>query len=326
MNKIKDIISVLAIAASLALTAVSCINEDLSACIPSLRVYFDYNADSKTGYYVIDPSKLYSLHLLVFNENGELVDEEVDNTPKLSTDYFMEVKGLRDGRYTFVAWGNIGGKHYAFSDNPSLGHYIDSLNIKLACINDGVIDEQIEHLFYASHQDQCLNIDKDVNLVRLQLEDNTYDLHITVEGIDSLDAAANNYAAVITDNNGQYDFENNIWDASDRFSYIQPFVWSPPLQNDAQPSIHTETAVLGLSAHSSQILDVRAESGENIVHDNIIETITKVYAASGVRLDFGAVREFNLLYTVNHTPKTGWVIVSITVNGWRYIPQSNTEL
>ncbi|MDR0994696.1 MAG: FimB/Mfa2 family fimbrial subunit [Tannerella sp.] len=296
----------------------SCINEDLSNCAAGdTRVYFNYTLP-KAGSYGIVPDSVKQLQLFVFDMGGNLVTEQTDTAPKLSPDYYMEVKALLPGQYKFVAWGNVAGRQYSFTGlTKSSSGQLDQMTVDLQDIGDGSCNDQLHPLFYATHADAAETIVADKSQrIQLQMVEDTYKINVTVMGMDSLSAADNAYQAEISDNNGNYKFDNSIAPCAE-FNYIQPMA--------AKPATHlyrldASLSVLQLAASRKHpVLSIRNESTKALLfQDNLVELILAANEV-GAAINFTNTHDFNIIYMMNESSSMSVVLY---INGWKVVRQN----
>jgi hypothetical protein len=191
----------------------SCIKEDLTDCQPVLRVVF--TGEDET----IDPDNLQKASLFIFNENDEFVTSYSIDNPLLNTIYQPDVK-LAPGKYNFVVWFNLLSLYSAFPapDNSQTEKVVRSqAGISLQLPENRIIDETqttLLPLLYGSLNDATLHSTGE-NIFTIPLNQNTNTIRLTLSG---LVATRDDYRFTITDNNGNYQF-NDDFAPCENFSY-----------------------------------------------------------------------------------------------------------
>lgn len=84
----------------------SCVKEDFDGCvINTTRLNFKYFADGDEN---VICDYIEGVSLLVYDAaTGELIKEKAITGSSKFEDYFIELKDLQPGKYSFIAWGNI---------------------------------------------------------------------------------------------------------------------------------------------------------------------------------------------------------------------------
>ncbi|MDR1938598.1 MAG: FimB/Mfa2 family fimbrial subunit [Tannerellaceae bacterium] len=294
----------------------SCVQDDLSDCISDKRIYFDYaEALSSPKHEGINPADITRMNLFVFDENNLFVSEYIDESPRISPEYFMSVPGLKAGNYKFVAWGNLK-EQYAISI-PGLipgETNFDDIRVSLKCIENSTVKEILKPLFFATHaESNTIEILEMTNqFIRLKLVDDLYKINVTVTGLDSASIADNDYRIDISDDNGIYRF-NNDFASCEKFTYTQPC--SEP-NNELKASL----TVLRLAANRNPVLRlINKQTNRALIEDDLVKLILSANEI-GASIDFDKTHEFDIKYELEQLSSSGNII--IYVNGWKLIRQS----
>ncbi|MDR1918342.1 MAG: FimB/Mfa2 family fimbrial subunit [Tannerellaceae bacterium] len=294
----------------------SCIQDDLSGCISDKRIFFTYEqAVSAQKHEGINPDDITRMNLFIFDENNLFVKEYIDESPRMSPEYYMTVRGLKAGQYKLVAWGNLK-EQYGLSTSTLIPGEtkFDDLRVALKSIENGLVEESLVPLFFATHTESNSIEVKELESqsFRLNLVDNLYKIHVTVAGLDSAAVANYDYSIDISDDNGMYRF-NNDFASCDPFTYTQP-----SLKSEDSNELKATLNVLRLTAKRTPILRmVNKQTKKVMIESNLVKLILSVNDL-GASIDFNKTHEFDIRYELDQRESLGIIIY---INGWKLIEQ-----
>jgi hypothetical protein len=280
------------------------------------RIYFDYEqTESLQKSKSISTADITRINLFIFDANGLFVSEYIDEAPQIGPGYFMTIDDLKAGYYRFVAWGNLN-EQYAFSPALIPGETaFDDLRVFLKSIQNNVVEEQLEPLFFATHKgsNTIEILAMTTQNIRLNLENNLYKVNVTVAGMDSASVADNDYRIDISDNNGAYTFDNDFAPCAP-FTYTQTCIVDQERNNDLKASLK----VLRLAANRNPMLRlVNKQTNHIIIEDNLVGLISEINEA-GAAIDFAKTHEFDIRYELDQLSS---MHIIIYINGWKLVRQ-----
>jgi hypothetical protein len=190
-----------------------CIGDDLTECGVSLRYQYTRNVDGTDKL----ASEIKKVNLYVFDSAGIFLDEYITDAKYLNGMNMVKLN-LPPGKYSFVAWGNLGSDYElpAFEKGKTT---IDQATLSLKRIGKTVSNHP-EALFFGSlsqtdilpalwkNQVLTINMTKDTNKIR-----------IIAKGLSAQDLAQKNFSCRIVSANGDYKFDNSL-NGSEKLEYI----------------------------------------------------------------------------------------------------------
>lgn len=285
----------------------SCIRENLDDCPParsSLRVYFSYDFDLATK--AVSEKDIENVYLYVFDKDDQFVLSKWEHNVQLNENEYIDLE-LPPGSYNIVAWFNQG-EHY--KTNPTTDGFLEGKTLRtdaqlyLDLSSENSVSTELPHLLYGGLSNIVVSGVTD-HRYTIPVQQNTYRINLTVEGLPT---TPDTYATVISDNNGSYNFDNSFAPCTE-FQYIKTTRFGDNSQ------LKTSTVVLRLGDERKPILKFLNEtSQENLFAGDLIALI-KEANKYGASLDFKKTHEFDILLTFNAD-----MSVTVTVNGWKYIP------
>ncbi|MDR1499384.1 MAG: FimB/Mfa2 family fimbrial subunit [Tannerellaceae bacterium] len=181
-----------------------CINEDLSHCGVGIRFKYTKNVDG------VDKlaSEIKKINIYVFDSDSILVGEYIIDADQLDGTHTARLN-IPPGRYSFVAWGNVGDDYELpvfVKGKTTLGDAVLSLKR-----TGKTVSSHPSPLFFGSiasadvqpalSSDQVLTIDmiKDTKKIR-----------VIAKGLPAKEIAAGSFSCRITSANGDYKFDNSL--------------------------------------------------------------------------------------------------------------------
>lgn len=285
----------------------SCIRENLDDCPParsSLRIYFSYDFDLISK--ALAGKDIENVHLYVFDKDDRFVLCKPEYNVQLDGNEYIDLE-LPPGTYNIVAWFNQG-EHYR--TNPDADGFSEGKTLRtdaqlyLDLPSGDSICTELPHLLYGGLSDVVVTGVTE-HRYTIPVQQNTYRINLTVEGLPS---TSDTYATVISDDNGRYNFDNS-------FAPCSEFRYKTTTLFGSNKQLNTSTVVLRLSDGRQPVLNFLNEtSQENLFAGDLIALI-KEANKYGASLDFKNTHEFDILLTFNAD-----MSVTVTVNGWKYIP------
>ncbi len=274
-----------------------CIQEDLSDCPPvGIKVYFSYASTyAPKG---INPAEVDRIDLFVFDEQGIFLSQWSDETPQLSPDYYITISSLPEGDYQFIAWG---GMHECYAAAPAVFKVGQTTFAEAKLVLEHLssdIPAGLHPLFHAakiSHIDPVRE-----QMVVMPLVQNHNTINLSTEGLPS---SGDTFRFTITDNNGQYNFDNS-------FAPDVNFNYTTLCGKDAQGQLQSTLTVLRLGADRHPQLTVYNETEGTVL---FTEDLVKLINAAGT-IDFATTHDFDIRLKF-HTDAS----VDVMVNGWLVI-------
>ncbi len=274
----------------LPLLITGCIKEDLSDCPNGLRVYFSYESS-------LNPAEVDRMNLYVFDNKGIFVGTWYDETPQLSSSYFMTVPNLSAGDYRFVAWGSV---RDCYSITPaSFVPGQTTLSEALLYFSrpaDNIVTTAPRPLFFATKDATVLPAQEQT--VTLPLVQNHNKINLTTEGISS---SGDLFRLVITDNNGKYNFDNS-------FATDANFHYTTLCNQDANGQPAGTLTVLRIASYRHPIIEIYNDTKGRLIYS--ADLVTLLNATPGI--NYETMHEFNIHISFNADLST-----DVSVNGWQ---------
>jgi hypothetical protein len=287
----------------------------MSSCVADKRVYFNYEPNKSAHKHEgINPDDITRMNLFVFDENDFFVKEYIDESPRISPEYYMTIQGLKAGIYKLIAWGNLKEQYGLAAPTLIPGETkFDDLRVALKCIDNGEVKEQLTPLFFATHSgsNSVEILEMKTQFIHLNLVDDMYKINVTVAGLDAASVADFTYSIDIADNNGMYRF-NNDFAACEPFIYTQPCAVSAEGNNELDASL----TVMRLEATRNPVLRlVNKQTGKALFEDRLVSLILSVNEM-GASIDFEKTHEFDIRYELDQLSTVGIIVY---INGWKLI-------
>ena len=268
-----------------------CIKEDLSDCPAGMKLYFTYEPATyaRTG---INESEVEKIDLFVFDAGGILRAVYTDESPSLSSDYFMTINDLPSGDYTFVAWCGVP-TYYKFGPSEmvpgrtKLSEALLYLDYETEVLN-GVLPIFHSHLpaHVSSQRGQTLF---------LPLEQAYNTVNLTTEGLSQ---SGDTYRMRIYDNNGTYNFDYTFADCGD-------LIYTAPCVRDATGQLSASLNILKLADGRSPIFEItNVTQGTTLYRADLVALINEIGTAT---YDTVHVYDIHLKFGLD---------VSDSINGW----------
>lgn len=288
----------------------SCIGEDNSDCASGkVKVYFTYR--TTYGPWLIDPTEISSINLLIFDENGTFVGEWTDRNPAMSSSYYMEVP-LSYGSYRFVCWAGMEDS-YTVTPDPLVKRQtlMNNCILSLNRSSQNTVTVTPHHLFHALLKEGV--VDKPECSFTLEIKKLTNTINVTSEGLTS---TADEYRLTIDDNNGDYNFEASpASTANEKLQYLST------CRKDEKGQPYTSLRVMTLDENRpNPVLTLtNTTQNETAFTANLVELILKLRERA-VTVDFDNIHTYNI-----HLLFDTYMGVKVTINGWE-LNAAQTEI
>lgn len=213
--------ALLGVASLTALTGCdSLINDDLDPCPEGvvLRFVYDYNMEFANAF----PSQVDCLTLLVYDDQGRLVESRTETSSVLADENYRMTIDLPAATYHFVAYGGMACENttFHFVDQPVAGSQLSQLAVSMNanCIsaNPGV---DLHPLFYG---DLDLTIDPKTMAytpATVYMMKDTNTLRILLQNVDGTPVNAADFTFAITDNNTLLNWQNDVVPTAEGITY-----------------------------------------------------------------------------------------------------------
>ena len=239
-----------------------CIKEDMSDCPPPVNpepepepepttgtlklalTYFMHNTQENGEYVDLFSQQVRKVDVFVFDEEGNFLQQITEEAaPQFADNYTKEIE-LPAGNYQFVVWGN----HYEDEtmhnqgDGVSLG---DGRMALLSVLNgETELPMLTDSLFHGMTAQPVTVVNGEDQVIPIDLMKNRNDVRLVVRWREEGHTEycthtehAQSITAVITDNNGTYDFHNNVVEKKEITYLPDRFAdwYDPVFHGDARP-------------------------------------------------------------------------------------------
>jgi hypothetical protein len=284
MTGIKRYTVLAAIALGVMVALCSCIEEDLSDCLPPLTgsprpetFTLLIGFENVTQGYATEVSRM---DVFIFDEEGKFYEVLSEHGISLTPGFQMQTQ-LPAGDYRLVCWSDLGGNYLTgpVVFEPGVTSFDEAVAL-LDVAGGSVIDYDLTMFLHGEKQ---VDVTDDTH-VMIPLVRNNYKINVTVEGADS----NHNYTVTIADDNGSYYF-NNDFAPSAALQYTRGPVSAPA------GKFGVSLSILRLDRDRSPELIITDNTGQNVLlRENLIELILSLEAKAGVTIDFTTRHEFDI--------------------------------
>ncbi len=288
------------------LSVVSCIREEISTCpkdASRLQFRFSYQ-DTRA----LQEGELKVANIYVFDRNDRFVAQQEIANPVIGAVYAADFK-LDPGNYSFAVWVNRVDP-YSIAPNPGEFPFMRpakrEAEMRLNLSEDRCVRSIIPTQLYGSLDFESIPDEGD-RLLTIPLVENTNIINLTVRG---LARTAHVYTCTITDDNGNYYFDNS-------FAPCGEFQYTTPAHFDSSDALKSSLTVLRLAETHHPKLALRdLTAGETVYPyhpwqtDDLIGMILKAYA-NGPRIDFDRTHVYDIIISFDTN-----MDVTVTINGW----------
>lgn len=296
-----------------------CIQEDSSDCNLGVKIrYVYFKNPSGTNRFGAEVNKIV---LYIFDKDNLYVGNVIELGPQLTNDYVQDVPLAEAGVYSFVAWGGGSGSGdyeivrktaSGFDKNLVVGETkLSDLHIRVVEDKNGVIDTEINSLFFGSLHQVDLKMGPAYTPIEIELMKNTNTINLSMTGFtpaQAKSAASTNYDVTITTIGGVYNFDNAV----DK-PLSSPYIYRHyKFQVDGQTLTHT-LKTLQLLTWREMILSVTETNTGNVVlaPTNVVAMIMR-NPAYKTQDDLDKEDTFNIVFTKGAG-------ITININGWEII-------
>ncbi len=205
----------LAYSALMAMALTGCksmIYDDLDPCPQGveLRFVYDYNMEWANAF----PSKVHCLTVLVYNEQGQLVERQAETSEaKLSDEAYRMAIDLPAGNYHVVAYGGMecANASFAFdSDLQGLPNENDSFVAMTTLDAEGVSQAMLHDHFYGTVDVAVSDATPTREAATVEMMKNTNHLRIMLQQVDGEPLRGADFAFSITDDNSLFAHTNAL--------------------------------------------------------------------------------------------------------------------
>ena len=239
-----------------------CIKEDMSDCPPPVNpepepepepttgtlklalTYFMHNTQENGEYVDLFSQQVRKVDVFVFDEEGNFLQQITEEAaPQFADNYTKEIE-LPAGNYQFVVWGN----HYEDETmhNQGDGVSLDDGRMALLSVLNGETELPMltDSLFHGMTAQPVTVVNGEDQVIPIDLMKNRNDVRLVVRWREEGHTEycthtehAQSITAVITDNNGTYDFHNNVVEKKEITYLPDRFAdwYDPVFHGDARP-------------------------------------------------------------------------------------------
>lgn len=310
----------------------SLIRDGLDPCPQGavLRFVYDYNMEFANAF----PSQVDCLTLLVYDDQGRLVESRTETSSVLADENYRMTLDLPAATYRFVAYGGMacGNSTFHFVDTPEPGSALSDLAVSMNanCIgaNPGV---DLHPLFYG---DLELVIDPesvDYTTATVYMMKDTNSLRILLQNVDGSPVDPADFTFAITDNNTLLNWQNDVVPTTAGITY-SPWAKGQTGLGSAQEGNQTllayaEFSTSRLIAGSDARLEIRnAHDGHQVLSVPLVDYLLLL---KSLHFDKMGPQEFldresrwNMILFLQNGQ---WMSTSIVINDW-IVRLNNAEL
>lgn len=328
----KKIVTTAILTATL-LLAMSCLNDNFSACLRGVKLHFSYIlADGDDALL----TKVKDIRVYGFDENGVLVGIfKIDPATLVSGTKNIDVA---PGKYTFVVWGGSS-KNLLESDYLEASMINNDLWEKPVIIGQTTLEEfrvmlrtkktsaglapendNFDDLFYASAEKVVVLNTSQILSVDLNFIENSKIIGVIIEGLSYIQStrvpsADEPLKIFVAAANGRYNYENLI-DAN------APIVrYEPPYKTLTTEKIVVDIKTLKLdiehSQHNPVLLYIQNRNGDNLISPiKVVEAIMKIRDSNNNLIytkqeDIDKEKRFDFTFSINLN-----LTVTISINNF----------
>lgn len=304
--------------AVIALTAfTSCIKENLEDCEDpqgNLRVTFKLDEIVKPETSLLDYN-VNNIHVYVFDSGNQFV--KAVNGGTYTDEGYTIYMDLPGGNYHIVAWTNQGGiykTNKTIEECEAEAVLKGELEYYLECNAGEALLDEIPDMLFGKMSQQVINGQE--NHVVVPMTPNTYRVNVTVKGLPE---TADRFDFTITDDNSHYTFDNAIVGGKQEHYHLRSCT-----QAHRELDVTFKTLRLGRDRNPLFVFK-NAASDKELYNGCLVQTILNAYESSGQTVDFNVTHTFDIVlnyyeFVENNVAKLG---VTVTVNGWEYIPSGS---
>ncbi len=289
------------------LSVVSCIREDTSSCPQDMyRLQFKFSYEDTRA---LHDDELRVANIYVFDHNDRFVVRQEIKYPIIGNVYTADFK-LDAGHYSFAVWVNSVDPYSTSPDSGEFGIMHPKkreAEMHLDVPSDRCVRTIIPTQLYGSLDFESIP-DKSGRPFTIPLVENTNIINLAVLG---LARTTHVYTYAITDNNGNYYFDNS-------FAPCGEFQYTATAHFDDYDALRSSLTVLRLSEERRPKLSIRDLTAGNMVYpnrpgqtDDLIEMIMTAYA-NGPSIDFDRTHVYDIVISFDTN-----MDVTVCVNGWK---------
>lgn len=288
----------------------SCTKEDLSGC-PSDEQLLSIGFENVKPNY---ENEVDRMDVFIFGADGILCKVLSKSGILLQEDFTIQTQ-LSPGDYRLVSWSDLGG-HYKTSPEtfvPGITTFDEATAI-IDMTEGSIIHYDLHTSLFGTAQISVggVQMRSDENLVKIPLQQNSYRINLTVEGVYD----HHNYTVTIADDNGSYNFDN-------RFVPCQALQYTKGPILSVGGAFATSLTTLRLERNRSpQFTITDHTTAEVLLSKNLIALILAIEESAGVTIDFSTDHEFDI--NIKYDQST--LSATITVNGWEVSLGNQEEL
>ena len=288
----------------------SCTKEDLSVCPPDEQLL-------SIGFENVKPSyenEVDRMDVLIFGANGILYKVLSESGISLHKDYTIQTQ-LSPGDYRLVSWSDLGCHYKTLPETfvPGVTTFHEA-TMMLDSAEGSIINSDLHTSLFGTVQISVGGVQtrSDANLVKIPLQQNSYRINLTVEGVYD----HHNYTVTIADDNGSYNFDN-------QFVPCQALQYTKGPLLSTGGEFATSLTTLRLERNRTPQFTITDNTvAEILLTKDLITLILAVEESAGVTVDFSTEHEFDIHIKYDQTTLTA----TITVNGWEVSLGNQEEL
>jgi hypothetical protein len=319
----------------------SCLNDSLNDCDPliptppptfgdtikKMRVFFDYEEETSANYVDLgirkgirrgDLESVSQLDLYIFDATGLYIDKYTDRQPYLrqKDTYCIEFE-LPVGNYMFVAWGGLQKIDFAVTPASPIRRIsrFNDFSVNYRFEGDTIVS-QVENLYYGMMENVAVGLS---DSLRIRLRQDTYIFNIKLCGSAVRQSpsigVSEIFESLITDNNSYYNFRNEPVNAP---THIYKTGFNPNAEHTEWEASRTTLLV---RSDRKPILrffrNGKAWKVKGMEGIDLVKVLQDYASERRILLDFTAMYEFNLTFTIDGDPDDeSSLSVGVSIGDW----------
>ena len=289
------------------------IYDNLSECPQGVNFAFYTQTPCESG--PSYPKAIKQVRVFAFDENEVLAEEYAATDVALSADYLLKTPFYKVGKFTFVAWGGEDLSTYDFSQFTKGTTTKQQMFLSMKK-QAGKVSTHPLPLYYGASPEPLVitdrtNLGSIFDLVSFNKQELTNRIRFTIHGLSKEDT----YSVVITDDNGNYDF-NADYAPDSRFDYTSP------VHRDGDMLKADFTVMKLAEGRDTRFTLTSTTTGKVIYSVDLVDDIIMYRGDSGeppYRLECN--HDFNIIIVFKPNPEsqTTYMLTSIIVNDWNVV-------
>jgi hypothetical protein len=307
--------AVLALGAIAALC--SCIDDNLSGCPPSREGESGIGTPRpnthmlRIGFENVKPeyaAEVKRMDIFVFDREEKFTGVLSEKNISLTSDFQMQA-WLSAGNYRLVGWSDLGG-HY-MTDPAEFETGVTTFDEAVAMLDitgGSVIDYNLNTLVHGNEKVMVTTYTS----IKLPLVQNTYKINVVVEGLEK----RHNYTVAITDDNGNYYFDNTFA-PSGALQYKRRLT---PMSAD---KFSASLTILRLDRSRSPKFTLTDNTTQSVLLEKNLVRMLLALEDDGIPVDFSTQHEFTTHIVYDQATLSATISI---VSGWNMSPGKPADL